>query len=69
MEPNLDAKSINDISVAISQEDIALSQQVADQMFAEGLLQRKVNFDLAKQATEEIRKAGSKIDKVEIMTR
>ena len=75
IEPNLDAKSINDISVTISQEDIALSQQVADQMFAEGLLQRKVNFsdrvnfELVKQATEEIRKAGSKINKVEIKTK
>ena len=75
IEPNLDAKSIDDISVTISQEDVALSQQFDDQMFAAELIQQKVNFsnyvnfDLAKQATEEIRKAGSKIDNVEIITK
>jgi len=75
IEPNLDAESIYDISVIISQEDVALSQQFADQMFADGLIQRKVNFsdrvnfELAKQATEEIRKAGSKINNVKLITK
>jgi ABC-type nitrate/sulfonate/bicarbonate transport system substrate-binding protein len=75
VERNLDATSIEDISVTISDEDIALSQQVADQMFAEGLLRRqvnfrdRVNFDLAERATEEIRQAGSKIDRVTETTR
>ncbi|MDR0798613.1 MAG: NrtA/SsuA/CpmA family ABC transporter substrate-binding protein [Dysgonamonadaceae bacterium] len=70
IEPNLKAQSVENISVTISQEDIALSQQVADQMLASDLLPRKVNFaervnnELAKQATEEIRKAGSKINQV-----
>ena len=72
IEPNLNAKSIEDISITISSEDIELSQQVADYMFASDLLPRKVNFadrvnfDLAKQATEEIRKAGSKIIQIEV---
>ncbi|MDR1005319.1 MAG: ABC transporter substrate-binding protein [Bacteroidales bacterium] len=70
IEPNLKAKSINDISVDITPEDIALSQQVADQMFDNGLLKRKVNFservnlDLSKQAEENVRKEGSLMDKV-----
>lgn len=70
IEPNLKAQSVSDISITISPEDIALSQQVADQMFESGLLQRKVNFkervnfDLAKRATDEIRKSGSKFDKI-----
>jgi len=72
IEPNLNAKSIEDISVTISQEDIAESQQVADYMFASDLLPRKVNFaerinfDLAKQATEEIRKSGSQVNKIKL---
>ena len=70
IEPNLNAKSIEDVSVTISDEDVKESQQVADYMFASDLLPRKVNFkervnfDLAKQATEEIRKSGSKIDQI-----
>jgi len=70
IEPNLNAKSIEDISVTISPDDVALSQQVADFMFASDLVPRKinfserVNFDLAKQATEEIRKSGSKINQI-----
>jgi ABC-type nitrate/sulfonate/bicarbonate transport system substrate-binding protein len=66
IEPNLKAQNVEDVSVSISPEDIALSQQVADQMFASNLLTRKVYFaervntELAKRATEEIRKAGSK---------
>jgi len=72
IEPNLNAQSIEDISVTISPEDIAVSQQVADYMFASDLLPRKVNFaervnfELAKQATEKIRKSGSKIDKIKM---
>jgi hypothetical protein len=66
IEPNLKARSIEDVSVTISHEDIVLSQQVADQMFANNLLSRKVNFaervntELAKRATEEVQKTGSK---------
>ena len=72
IEPNLNAQSIEDISITISPEDIATSQQVADYMFASDLLPRKVNFaervnfDLARQATEEIRKSGSKIGKIKL---
>ncbi|MFZ4724291.1 MAG: ABC transporter substrate-binding protein [Paludibacter sp.] len=72
IEPNLKAKKIEDVSVQISAEDMALSQQVADQMFDSKLIKRKViisehtNLLLAKQATEEIIKEGSKESKIKL---
>ena len=74
IEPNLNAQRIEDISVTISPDDIALSQQFADYMFASDLVSHKinfkerVNFDIAKQATDEIRKSGSKITNVKKIT-
>ena len=64
IEPNLDTTSIEDISIVISPDDIALSQQVADQMYEHGLLKRKVVFadrinpDLAKTAEDEVKNMG-----------
>lgn len=70
IEPNLKAQSIDGVSVTVSEEDVALSQQVADQMFESELLPRKVdfaarvNFELAERATKEIQETGSQIGQV-----
>jgi sulfonate transport system substrate-binding protein len=66
IEPNLKAVRIEDVNIQISTEDIALAQQVADQMFDSGLIKRKViladhvNLSLAKTAAEDILKTGKK---------
>ena len=73
IEPNLKATQIEDISIQISPEDIALSQQVADQMFESGLIKRKVdirehmNLLLAKQANDEIFNSGSKVTSIKLV--
>lgn len=60
IEPNLKATRIEDVSVQLSSEDIALCQQVADQMFASGLIKRAVtisdhvNRTLAQAASDNI---------------
>ncbi len=73
IEPNLKANRIEDISVEISQEDIVLSQQVADQMFESGLIKRKINLNdrinlkLAQKAISEISVAGSKESNIKVL--
>jgi sulfonate transport system substrate-binding protein len=72
IEPNLNAKNIEDVSVQLSPEDMILSQQVADQMFESKLIKRKViisdhtNLLLAKKATDEIVIAGSKYSSIKL---
>lgn len=70
IEPNLKAQKIEDVSVQITPEDIALSQQVADQMQASGLIKRSVkisdhvNNALAQKASEDTVKVGSKLKSI-----
>lgn len=65
IEPNLNARKIADVSVSISNEDIDLSQKVADSMYESGLIKKTINIkehinsDLAKRAYEEILRDGS----------
>lgn len=72
IEPNLKATQIKDISVQISSEDLAMSQQVADHMFESGLIKHKVvisehtNLLLVKQATDEVFNSGSKAALIEL---
>ena len=72
IEPNLNAKKIEDISIEISSDDISVSQQVADHMYESGLIKRSIDFnkhvnlELAKKATEEIQKSGSFINQIKL---
>ena len=73
IEPNLKAKAIADVSVAITPEDVALTQKVADQMLASGLIKRPVKFAihintaLAKQAADEITRDGGKAGAIRVV--
>jgi sulfonate transport system substrate-binding protein len=73
IEPNLKAHRIQDISVRITPGDIALTQKVADQMLAGGLIKRPVKFAdhvnlvLEKRATDELFKAGSKASSIRLV--
>ena len=66
IEPNLKATRIEEVSVQITTEDMKLCQEVADQMFASGLIKRQVkiadhvNVALERRASEELLKAGAK---------
>lgn len=70
IEPNLKATRIEDVSIQITPEDIALSQQVADQMHASRLIKRPVsianhvNHVLAQKAVDEVIKIGSKTSSI-----
>lgn len=44
IEPNINAKSLSDISITLSNEDISRSQIVADVMFEAGLIPTKVDI-------------------------
>jgi len=73
IEPNLKAQRIEDVSVQLSADDIALCQQVADQMFTSGLIKRPVkivdhvNVALERQAAGELLKAGSKASSTQVV--
>jgi sulfonate transport system substrate-binding protein len=44
IEPNLNAKSLKDVLIAVKEEDVAFAQQVADVMYEGKLLKRSVDL-------------------------
>jgi sulfonate transport system substrate-binding protein len=71
IEPNLNAKSIGDISVDLTPEDIVECQKVADKMFENDLIKKKINLnerlnsELAKIAKKQLIESGSKQNSIE----
>lgn len=73
IEPNLKAQRIEDISLQLTADDIRLCQQVADQMFATGLIKKAVNLSekidttFARKAEAEMKISGAKATSVTIL--
>jgi len=73
IEPNLNAKSIEEISVELTEKDLKECQIVADKMFESGLIKREVilkdyvNIELAIVAKNEIKVAIKKSNQIEIL--
>ena len=71
VEPNVRAKSFEEIDLNVSRKDTVMTQAVADVMFKNGLITRKVEFEshvdmsFLKEAIEELRIQRSSIPRIE----